>query len=1148
MNLNNSDNEQQIVSVNDNAPLPNVDPSSPPPLRDDTPNVQVSLIEVQQAEEEEGEGPPRTTAPPTPQSARHRPRPLSMSRTDNNIKITNNNNNCNCRGRNNSAVGNDSFGSGLDQNSTSNRYFCGNGSDPCELIAAPHFCKLPTGFYIFVTLLLLCVANIATGFAGIAAIESVTETIIDHTRELAADHVSTIVSCSMNGISKDVRRSGRRMEDAFESRSSVFTEFVEECNLLRASVDTHQAVSCSLALLENTTVWTLSADNNDFKDVSFGSFSPQQGNDDEFSWANESLRLYETLGLRDAHVNMRFLSSVKQQQPYVMMTSTSIVLNPATGHVIAVLGMSWQLKDVTTAIQANYVGRNITDATTGFLVTYSGDLIAVSGDMSACLASVGSTNKLTSHNNLVSVFAADACPKFKEVAEEVRDDLVPEAFRATVPFVNITSKQYVKVSVGGTTHWVDIVPFKFANQRWFYVSAVNRESYYDSIVFSQLMVAIILVLVGAMSFIVAVCFVFRLRRPLHRFLKDMEHISVMELDTIDLNAPYSMISEIAQLQYRIRLTVQHLIEYRAFMPECVLMDPLNRSDEVVSEDSQVLVPPVEGGEGEGATPAGSTTAAASLSLVVEGGNSAPETPQTQYDTNAIVSLPHVPTGGGGDASSAESPAVPAGRRDRSLNRTLTPEVSSSDTGEGSRLQRLRGAGFRMFNASFLVVTLSTHSPESIQRATTRALDIIDKHGGVPGLVRPDRIMASWNAFRPCPRYHQDACRAAQSLHNVFPSSRIVVSAGPVHVGFVGSIKVRTPVIIGEATELLSPILELCTVLNTKILATERVARKAEGQFQFAAVDVVESPSGAALTIYELLSNNDNLSDAQRTEFDRYCYSYKSGFSSLVTEKYSAASTSLLQFLVHDSQNEHEALARHALRLLQLSRYHEANNLPKYVRRIGSTRWEVLEDRARSLPLPDEIALRFSFLDSVVGVVGSAGGIPSGGNASSSAPNTAEGFQGSKTPMRTSSFTKITSQIEDARKKKAIAAAAIGAFSMSSDGTANDTDSTTTTPQPSGGNLDLSTFTVDGEVYHKSEKLLGKGATAAVHLGMADDGSLVAIKCCQIPERAANQRKTLSQYNDDAKDPLDDVLSEIRVLAKLRHDNVVSYLGCAVVNA
>ena len=86
--------------------------------------------------------------------------------------------------------------------------------------------------------------------------------------------------------------------------------------------------------------------------------------------------------------------------------------------------------------------------------------------------------------------------------------------------------------------------------------------------------------------------------------------------------------------------------------------------------------------------------------------------------------------------------------------------------------------------------------------------------------------------------------------------------------------------------------------------------------------------------------------------------------------------------------------------------------------------------------------------------------------------------------------------------------------------------------------------MNGTRYHRSEKVLGRGATSEVYLGMHDDGSLVALKSIKIPDLPSSP--TSPSRRRAKVDEMEAVLREINVMSTLRHDHIVAYLGPGVV--
>ncbi|KAJ9466444.1 hypothetical protein DIPPA_33895 [Diplonema papillatum] len=104
-----------------------------------------------------------------------------------------------------------------------------------------------------------------------------------------------------------------------------------------------------------------------------------------------------------------------------------------------------------------------------------------------------------------------------------------------------------------------------------------------------------------------------------------------------------------------------------------------------------------------------------------------------------------------------------------------------------------------------------------------------------------------------------------------------------------------------------------------------------------------------------------------------------------------------------------------------------------------------------------------------------------------------------------------------------------------------------------------------QVWCRSYRSIGTGAFGEVWLGMGSDGSLVAMKSMSLPTRtdvltnasstqgmSAAARRRLQRRAGAANAPnemqqIEDLLREVSLMHKLRHDNIVSYMASAVVD-
>ncbi|KAJ9464175.1 Mitogen-activated protein kinase kinase kinase A [Diplonema papillatum] len=87
----------------------------------------------------------------------------------------------------------------------------------------------------------------------------------------------------------------------------------------------------------------------------------------------------------------------------------------------------------------------------------------------------------------------------------------------------------------------------------------------------------------------------------------------------------------------------------------------------------------------------------------------------------------------------------------------------------------------------------------------------------------------------------------------------------------------------------------------------------------------------------------------------------------------------------------------------------------------------------------------------------------------------------------------------------------------------------------------------GGRWWRSDKILGTGAWGAVRMGMGEDGCLVALKTLKVNKSAIVPSPSSPRARPCAQQQaLDDILNEVAILSKLRHDHIVSYLSSSIV--
>eukprot|EP00760_Papus_ankaliazontas_P003497 PhM_4_TR11618/c1_g1_i12/m.9695 len=669
--------------------------------------------------------------------------------------------------------------------------------------------------------------------------------------------------------------------------------------------------------------------------------------------------------------------------------------------------------------------------------------------------------------------------------------------------------------------------------------------------------------------------------PLIALRADMARVAMMDFDALPRRKP-AIISEVRSMQHSFDLMVEYLREFRAFVPQAVLAPREEVNAGVVVDPTFESIVSAAAGKGD-------TT----------------NTTNARYD----VVLPVSPEGSqrGGPAGSSEPTPLGAA----AANVDFVPD--------DPRAARLRGTTMQPFNASFVAVrfaflesdngqnnvssynsnVLGQHPPgvrvgacgsKDVDRAhalhqafVERCLRIVERNEGVVVRFEASLLVASWNAFRPCHQHEAMACHVAQELDKELCDFHIhvLVSSGHVLVGFLGSERVRSPVVLGDCMNDQDDLVRLCGVLSSRMLVTESVAHKVTTLFELCPVDVVRRD--VSTTVYELLprpplppSDRAGAASAHARHSDMYALYqrrhatfeaqatvYNMAFSRLVSSRFAEAESLLLEFLrlVAPSMCDPEASAAssssslptydrqhvwHALRLScvgsHLRRARDGadssgnNNGSKaasssalssspYSRAFPT--WPLLE-KCSSSDLPREfeslwrvhfggrvgteaavctVAGRNPSLDEsdfeTVEVVDSGVLVVSKQNSTESASHSmgsddTRGVSGQPSDLRQMMLEVVTQNTS--ASLKAPTSRTTGATIMA------DVDA-----------AELSGRGVDSEVaaitsvwsharYYRSSRVLGRGATGRVYLGLAENGTQVAMKCMRIADADSNGNK------------------------------------------
>ena len=354
----------------------------------------------------------------------------------------------------------------------------------------------------------------------------------------------------------------------------------------------------------------------------------------------------------------------------------------------------------------------------------------------------------------------------------------------------------------------------------------------------------------------------------------------------------------------------------------------------------------------------------------------------------------------------------------------------------------------------------------------------------------DLVIVAWNVFGNHPKHQSLACRcaldiAAQALPQEVAQA---VVSGPCLSGLFGIDHLMAPVVHGPLPRVGARLLGLNRRLGSGIVVTEAVHEAVQAAFATVALDnVVPEGLPHSVKVYGLLPGPPHGALEDRA--------YKEGFSCLLQRRHDEAAAQFLAYCRHPDARG--AVAVQARRLLAVARALSAA-AGGFCRWDG---WAPLAGDAEGVGLPpgpkapgppdvdagphgDEIRVLEAEIDALAH--GDA-------HAAAELPGPPAPPEACAEPLHTRLAAPARRRSETQRHIRG-------------------------RPFRSG----------NGEYWYISPALLGAGGFGAVYLGMSDAGMLVAIKKMPL-----------------APDKAREMLHEIKVLSRYRHEHIVAYLGSAV---
>ncbi|KAJ9449527.1 Mitogen-activated protein kinase kinase kinase 3 [Diplonema papillatum] len=482
-----------------------------------------------------------------------------------------------------------------------------------------------------------------------------------------------------------------------------------------------------------------------------------------------------------------------------------------------------------------------------------------------------------------------------------------------------------------------------------------------------------------------------------------------------------------------------------------------------------------------------------------------------------------------------------GRGEALDERSNAPPRSSTgnndEDADNRKLEKIRNVALTKRTGTVMVCRNESKDPNpdlqynKMLLFVSTVLSMVRKHGGIVLQLTPDACTATWNAHNTCSRHAYQAIICAVEIRkrsgNLFKCCT-VISTGTLLAGNIGDHASKAVAASGEPLTVTATAARLPAYLGVGILISEETYDRTRASIVARAVDKLDICDGTENTksmyMYEVkgLSKDTFTESPLEKEYNEAWRAFMDGDFNKAAEHWMK--------LKKDKQAE---------RLTLLARHFESRSLDDalpYIRRSRRP-WDDFEEQELNLAGADEFDNRtrlsgggtdrtFDEADELEQVLNQrretqlpgancsnfdSGSFPNGdtqrlnsthalfGEAHSDLPSRQESYAESLfSPMRSEYLTIEDELAGDSRLPPAI--------------------------QRSGERK---------EIWYASGKLLGEGSYGKVFVGMTPDGELVALKALLLPRM------------DQSSQVLKDLINEVAVLSKLRHNHIVGYNGSAL---
>eukprot|EP00755_Sulcionema_specki_P010177 Sspe_Gene.45725::Locus_22711_Transcript_1_1_Confidence_1.000_Length_4337::g.45725::m.45725 len=608
------------------------------------------------------------------------------------------------------------------------------------------------------------------------------------------------------------------------------------------------------------------------------------------------------------------------------------------------------------------------------------------------------------------------------------------------------------------------------------------------------------ILTGVISFLlvgVSVIFTNQVINAVRKLERNMRNVAEMDLDIGQLKM--SAINEIRWMQISFQSMVDHLTEFRKYLPETVLLE----------EDVNFVLDDIEA-ETKASSPACSDNASMQSDRMSPN-HRTDQTAPTIVLPNAVSQ--HRNSKQRINEEEADGSMLQRTSRKDLLKRRSMSTAHGSDESEKEKkkvtkvtttIHRLKDMDLRCRKCSLIKAEadlgysqVENMPPSAAADLFAIMLDSLKLYEGIAISISGTSLISVWNTFQANPQHAYQAASCALDMAAKFCNSRIAatiaINTGLVRYGNVGGVAndIRRPVIIGTPITQLDDLLRLGKKITTRVVCTERHYDAIRSRVVARVVDCFGTPH-QGLDIEEKLCVYELLSVRQEQPVPLFAL-WNEGFSALRNGNHQLAIQKFTDYLSRDEDYQ-------AFRLLKIALYFQStHSLGKYFRRFLG--WEDFEGMSAQVVLPPGIE-----------EIHPSRYLPSFSRRSSRCSGEAAQL--------------LRLEIEQSQKKKE------GVLSPSM----------LSTNRLVRGEIKAQPLRDrKGHLWRCSGKMLGEGAFGKVWLGMGHDGQLVAIKAMRLPSEETCHRRRGPPLHQQ----IEDLVQEVGFLARLKHENIVSYLSSMV---